>query len=129
MDLDSYFEEKKGTGVLSTADAEGHVDAAVYARPRVMDDGTVAFIMRERLTYHNIGRNPYAAYLFLEDGGGYKGIRLYLEKVREDQNPDLIGDMTRRCLSPDEDREKGPKHIVYFNVEKVLPLIGEQWQQ
>jgi hypothetical protein len=38
-----------------------------------------------------------------------------------------MADMSRRCLSEEEDREKGPKHIVYFKVEKVLPLIGDQW--
>jgi hypothetical protein len=32
--------------------------------------------------------------------------------------------MTRRKLTPELDAEKGPKHLVYFTVEKVLPLIG-----
>ena len=54
MTLEAYFEEKKGFGVLSTADAEGRVNAAVYSRPHVMDDGTVAFIMWDRLTHSNI---------------------------------------------------------------------------
>ncbi len=127
MELGTYFDEKKGTGILSTADAEGRVDSAVYARPRIIDEDTAAFIMRERLTYHNIGRNPYASYLFIEEGKDYKGVRLYLEKIREDQDPELMADMSRRCLSEEEDRQKGPKHIVYFKVEKVLPLIGDQW--
>jgi DNA polymerase-3 subunit alpha len=38
-------------GVLSTADSSGKVDAAIYSTPHVMDDVTVAFIMRERLTH------------------------------------------------------------------------------
>ncbi|HPI23199.1 MAG TPA: pyridoxamine 5'-phosphate oxidase family protein, partial [Spirochaetota bacterium] len=45
MDLKDYFETRQGTGVLATADAQGNVDAALYSRPHVMDDGTVAFIM------------------------------------------------------------------------------------
>jgi hypothetical protein len=32
--------------------------------------------------------------------------------------------MTRRHLKPEVDVQKGPKHLVYFAVEKVLPLIG-----
>ena len=122
--LKQYFETASGTGVLSTADAGGKVDAAIYSTPHVMDDGTVAFIMRERLTHENIQSNPFAAYLFIEDAPGHKGIRIFLKKTREDDNAELIASMTRRHLSPELDAQKGPKHLVYFGVEKILPLIG-----
>ena len=122
--LKQYFEAVSGTGVLSTADAGGKVDAAIYSTPHVMDDGTVAFIMRERLTHENLKSNPFAAYLFREDVSGHKGLRLFLKKVREDDDQDLIKRMTRRNLPPELDAQKGPKHLVYFAVEKVLPLIG-----
>jgi hypothetical protein len=124
MTLRQYFETASGTGVLSTADAGGKVDAAIYSTPHVMDDGTVAFIMRERLTHENVQSNPFAVYLFMEDAPGHKGIRLFLKKAREDDNPELIASMTRRHLSPELDAKKGPKHLVYFTVEKILPLIG-----
>jgi len=32
--------------------------------------------------------------------------------------------MTRRNLTPEEDKAAGPKHIVYFNLEKILSLVG-----
>ena len=80
--------------------------------------------MRDYLTHHNIGSNPYAAYLFIEDGPHYKGIRLFLKKVREDTNPELIAKMTRRHLTPEQDKAKGPKFLVYFSLEKILPLVG-----
>ena len=124
MTIQEYFNGKSGTGVLSTADAGGKVDAAIYSTPHVMDDGTVAFIMRERLTHENLRSNPFAAYLFLEEAPGHKGIRLFLKKTREDDNAELIATMTRRNLKPELDAQKGPKHLVYFIVEKVLPLIG-----
>lgn len=41
MNLKEYFQAQHGVGILSTADAEGRVDAAVYFRPHVFDDGTV----------------------------------------------------------------------------------------
>lgn len=122
--LNQYFETAAGTGVLSTADAGGKVDAAIYSTPHVMDDGTVAFIMRERLTHENLRSNPYAVYLFMEDAPGHKGIRIFLKKTREEDNPELIRSMTRRHLTPEQDTQKGPKHLVIFAVEKVLPLIG-----
>ena len=129
MQLREYFENKKGVGVMSTADLQGKVDAAIYARPHVMDDGTIAFIMRDRLTHQNIAQNPYASYLFIENAVGYKGLRLFLKKVREDQDTDLIAQMTRRSLTPEEDEAKGPKFLVYFKVEKALKLIGSESPQ
>jgi hypothetical protein len=122
--MQEYFENRQGVGVLSTADSDGKVDAAIYAKPHVMEDGTIAFIMRDRLTHKNINTNPHAVYLFIENAGGYKGVRLFLKKVREDDDAELIKRMTRRCLSAEEDAAKGPKFLVYFEVEKILNLIG-----
>ena len=124
MDLKNYFTTQSGTGILSTADSSGRVDAAIYARPQVLDDGTLAMIMRERLSHKNLQENPYAVYLFIEQSPGYRGVRLFLKKVREDDDPELVSNMTRRCLSAEEDLAKGPKFIVYFEVEKTLKLIG-----
>lgn len=124
MRLNDYFSQTSGTGVLSTADSDGRVDAAIYAKPQVMDDGTLAFIMRDRLSHQNLTGNPYAVYLFIEQGPGYRGVRLFLKKVREDTDAELIQAMTRRSLSPEEDRAKGPKFLVYFEINKALDLIG-----
>lgn len=124
MNLKEYFATHRGVGVLSTADEQGRVDSAIYARPHVLEDGTLAMIMRERLTHKNLQANPYAAYLFIENTGGYKGVRLFIKKIREDDDAELISKMTRRTLSEEEDQAKGPKFIVYFKVEKGLQLIG-----
>jgi len=124
MELKQYFTTQNGTGILSTADSQGRVDTAIYARPHVMDDGTLAMIMRERLSHKNLRENPFAAYLFIEQSPGYRGVRLFLKKIREDDSPELIQNMTRRCLSAEEDLTKGAKFIVYFEVEKALKLIG-----
>lgn len=125
MQLKDYFAEAKGIGVLSTADKTGKVDAAIYAKPHVMADGTIAFIMRDRLTHYNLKENPHAVYLFIEAVSGYKGIRLFLKKVKEETDAELIQKMTRRCLSPEEDEAKGPKFLVCFDIEKALNLIGD----
>ena len=96
MNLSEYFENTKGTGFLATADSKGNVDIAIYARPHVIDEQTVAFIMNERLSYANISSNPKAAYLFLEQGPGYKGKRLYLTKTKQQDDPEVIASMRRR---------------------------------
>ena len=119
MELKEYFEKTKGFGVLSTADSEGRVNAAVYARPRFMDEGTVAFIMLDRLSHKNLQTNPHAAYLFMESGDKYVGKRLYLTKVKEEENSELIDDLRTREYKSDTKR-----FLVYFQIDKVLPLIG-----
>lgn len=122
MKIKEYFENVKGRGVLATADAEGKVDAAVYGRPHMLDsDDTVAFIMLDRLTHHNLQSNPHAAYLFMEDGPKYKGKRLFLTKTKEETDPKVI-DSVRRKTYPDL-KDKA-EFLVYFRVDKVLPLIG-----
>ncbi len=123
MNLKEYFDTTKGTGVLSTADSNGNVDAAIYARPHVFDDNNIAVIMRDRLTHENIKQNPKAAYLFKEDGPGYKGKRFFLTKIREEENPDIIDEICRRCY-PDDTEFNEPRHLVVFHIDKELPLIG-----
>jgi hypothetical protein len=122
MSLTDYFENARGYGVLATADAGGKVDVAVYARPHVMDENTIAFIMTERLTYENLKSNPWAAYSFLEEGKGWSGKRLYLKKTREEMNEDLVKEICRRCDYSRHDVKN--RHVVYFQVLKELPLIG-----
>jgi hypothetical protein len=123
MSLTEYFENTQGLGVLSTADAEGRVNAAIYSRPHIMDDGTMAFIMPDSLTHRNLSSNPYAAYLFRENGPGYKGKRIYLTKVREETDSELINSV-RRKFYPPEVVKGGPRSLVFFAVDKVRPLIG-----
>ncbi|MBN1605376.1 MAG: pyridoxamine 5'-phosphate oxidase family protein [Polyangiaceae bacterium] len=124
MDLKHYFEEASGTGVLSTADGQGRVNVAVYARPHVMEDGTLAFIMSDRLTRQNVEQNPNAAYLFLEDKAERAGIRLSLTKVRESEDPELIARLRRRTYPPEDEAGMGKLRLVYFTVEHERPLVG-----
>lgn len=123
MDLKTYFEQTKGLGILSTAHKDGQVDAAVYSRPHFMEDGTLAFIMRDRLTHHNLQTNPHAVYLFKEEGNGYKGKRLFLTKVKEEKESERLYELRRRSYPPGQDRRES-KYLVFFNLDKILPLIG-----
>ena len=123
MDLKSYFETTTGIGILATADSEGRVNAAIYARPHVQEDGSLVFIMNNRLTYYNLQSNPHAAYLFCEEGPGYKGKRLYMTKLREEDDPERIQELSRRDAPEDTSGGK-PKYLVYFRLDKEIPLVG-----
>jgi hypothetical protein len=120
MSLEEYFENTKGVGVLATADSEGKVDVAIYARPHILEDGTVAFIMPDRLTHQNLQSNPQAAYLFLEEGPGYKGKRLYLTKTREEKDSELLYSLRRKSYPNEEE----PRYLVIFKLEEERPLVG-----
>jgi len=124
MTLYDYFENTSGIGVLATANSNGNVDIAIYARPHVIDENTVALIMNERLSYKNLTSNPKAAYLFLEKGPGYKGKRLYLTKTREETDVELIESMRRRKTDKYQESDS-KKYLVYFSVDKIRPLVGQ----
>ena len=125
MTLSDYFEKAKGKGIIATADAKGKVGVAVYARPHFMNEKTAAFIMADHLMHKNLQSNPNASYLFVEEGPRYRGKRLYLTKIKEEENRDLVDQLRRRgCCPVDESYKQGRRFVVYFKVNKVLPLIG-----
>ena len=122
MTLKEYFETTKGLGVISTADSQGKVDAAIYSRPHFIEDGTMALVMRDRLSHTNLQSNPYAMYLFKEDGPGYKGKRLFITKVREEKNTELLESLRRRKTAYEDDADR---FLVYFKIDKEVPLVGD----
>ena len=122
MSLKEYFNATKGIGVLSTADSDGEVDSAIYARPHFMEDGTLAMVMRDRLSHHNLQSNPRATYLFKEEGPGYRGKRLFMTKVREERNTELLESLRRRKSAYGESEAR---FLVFFKVDKELPLVGD----
>lgn len=126
MNLSDYFENAEGLGILATADSEGKVDLAFYTIPHVFDDKTIGFVMRERLSHKNLQSNPNAAYMFLEQGQGYSGKRLYLTKMREEKNSSLIKSLKRQDpkVYP-TGLDDSNKYLVYFRVDKIRALIGD----
>jgi hypothetical protein len=124
MSLAEYFEKVEGIGILGTADAEGKVDLALYARPHVLDENTVAFIMGDHLSHDNLSSNPHAAYLFVERGEAYKGLRMYLTRTQEETDPQKIEAM-RRGSRGERDYTGVQKFLVQFKVDQVRRLVGQ----
>ncbi|HOI96775.1 MAG TPA: pyridoxamine 5'-phosphate oxidase family protein [Syntrophobacter fumaroxidans] len=123
-ELKEYFEKASGHGILATVSGDGLPNQAVFSRPHFMADGTVAFIMPHKLTHRNLQENPHAAYLFIETGSGYKGRRIYLTKVREEQDTELLRTLRRRPHPSDRGGQDGPRFLVFFRVDMTLRLIG-----
>ena len=125
MDLKDYFENTEGTGILATADTQGKVDTAIYARPHIFDEQTIGLIMRKRLSHQNLQSNPYAAYMFIEKGKGYHGKRLYLKKTREETDTNLIEKIRRKPQREYADSDIEKIYLVYFHIDHIRPLVGD----
>lgn len=127
MELKKYFKEHKGLGILSTADMKGRVNAAVYAEPYVIDQDRVAFIMADKLSRLNVEKNPYAHYLFKENGPAYKGVRLSLKMQGEFKDQDFVRQVCNAGYSGPYCAAESLKgsYVLSFKVQKVLPLVGD----
>jgi len=125
MKLSEYFEKTDGHGVIATADSKGKVGAAVYARPHFINEKTVAFVMADRLMHKNLQSNPHASYLFVESNKEDAGKRIYLTKTKEEADRKFVDEMLRKGVCPvDEGYIEGKRYLVYFKIDKVLPLVG-----
>jgi len=124
MELKKYFETAQGTGILSTADAEGNVDSAIYSRPHFFDDGTVALIMADRLSHKNLQSNSLAAYMFIEEAKGYKGRRFTMKMIREEKNSDQIPALRRSTRKYSDEEEAEDKYLVFFEITEERPLVS-----
>lgn len=125
MELKDYFSTAEGTGILATSDAQGNVNTAIYATPHVIDEKTIAFIMRPRRSLANVQSNPKAAFLFMEKREGYHGKRFTLEKCGQEDDLKRINLLRRGHHGGDEDKAL----LVYFNVTSVRPLVGDEEKQ
>ena len=125
MSLAEYFETVEGFGILSTASIDGNVDTAIYGRPHVIDEQTLGFIMRDRLSYKNVSENPKACYMYMEKNQHYQGKRIYLSKTGQEDDQKKIKSMSRhKARSAEKNFER--RFLVYFKVEHIRPLVGDK---
>jgi hypothetical protein len=123
MNLSELF-QKPGLGILATAGAGGSVNTAIYARPRVIDEKTLVWGMTDGRSYRNVSINPHASFLFKEDGHGFRGVRLVLERLKVEEGGDMLEAIRRNTsevVGPGAG--KAVNHAVWFRVVEVRSLI------
>ena len=121
MDLGQYFKNKEGAGYLARSNSKGEVNVAIYSQPHVMPDGNIAFGMSDRLTHKNLMENSHAVYAFKDNG--YQGVRLYLQRVKEETEGPIFDEIRREALqSPYAEQYSNIRFVEYFRVAKDLPL-------
>jgi len=120
----SYFNSHIGLGFLSTANASGKVNTAVYARPHVQINGDFAFIMNDRRSFANVSENPFAVYAFIESNSS--GYRFYLKREVVLTEGILYDVVLSESRKPPHIQDSGKdKYVVLFKLTEVRPLVGE----
>ena len=111
--------------MLATADASGRVNVAIFGRPHVMEDNSVAFIMPHRLTHSNLQSNSEGG--LPVSGNGPAAIRArgsISPKFGRSRIPTSLYSLRRRTYPPEKEKEEGPRFLVFFQVDQVLPVVG-----
>jgi hypothetical protein len=78
------FNKQPRIGTLSTANAKGEVNVAVFGSPQMIDENTVVMGIGENRSFSNLRENPKAVFIVLEPGKtlmDWKGARVYLEAL------------------------------------------------
>jgi hypothetical protein len=128
MNLKAYFQDHEGIGILATCDPNDRVNMALYVKPLVINQTTIALVMRQRLSHQNLKNFPHATYMFIEKGKNNQacnGLRLYLNLQREEINQSVIKEMHEKepWIYPEGDDSE--KYLVFFSVTHIRPLVGD----
>lgn len=133
--LMDYFNKSPRIGTLSTADAAGNVDCAVFGSPRMTDEKTVIMGLGKNRTLSNLQVNPHAAYLIMEPGKSildWKGVRVYLKAMNiATSGPQLDTFRSQMAKVAGEQAAAMIYALVIFSITEVRPLIdiGQGWEK
>ena len=125
--LKDFFARNDHSGVLSTADQKGNVNAAIFGSGRLLDERTLVFGLGDNRTFDNLKQNPKAVFLCYEQGATFwdwQGARIYLEAVEIISQGPLFDDIVA------ETRQRGGRvaarnirAMVVFTITDIRPLV------
>ncbi|MDD3070496.1 pyridoxamine 5-phosphate oxidase [Methanoculleus horonobensis] len=133
--LMDYFNKQPRIGLLSSANKEGKVDAAIFGSPMMLDEKTVVMGLGENRTFEYLQENPNAVYTIVEQGEAFmdwKGLRVYL-KMKEYATSGETLEIYKKQVAKvaGEDAAAMIHATVTFEVTEVRPLVdmGQGWEQ
>ncbi len=128
MEVMSFFNQTSRIGVLSTADADGNVNAAVFGSPRMIDENTVIMGISENRSYRNLLDNPKAVFLVVEPGKSimeWKGLRVYLKVEAIDTDGKFYNEIkTGIAEAVGKDAARMIRAAVRFKITEIRNLIA-----
>ena len=120
-DLERLF-QKKGIGVMGTADGEGWVNLAIYSPPIITSEGTLVFGATQRLTYKNLTENPRAMFMYVSPED-WDGVRIRMSLVKDETSGEFLETLKERFLAIGYTTlAREIRHALHFKVEEVRPL-------
>jgi len=130
-----YFNRQPRVGILSTANREGKVNAAVFGSPRMVDEKTIVMGLGKNRTLEYLQENPYAVYTILEQGKtlmDWKGIRVYMKLKDYATSGEKLEAYKREVAAAlGEDAAKMMHATLTFEVTEVRPIVdmGQGWEK
>lgn len=133
--LTDYFNKQPRIGLLSTANKEGKVDAAVFGSPMMVDEKTVVMGLGKNRTSAYLQENPNAVFTIVESGEtimDWKGLRVYLMMKEYATSGEMLDNYRKQIAGvAGEDAAAMIHAAVTFEVGEVRPLVdmGQGWEQ
>lgn len=121
------FNKRPRIGTLSTANAQGDVNVAVFGSPQMIDENTVVMGMGENRSFRNLRENPKAVFIVLEPGEtlmDWKGARVYLEALAIETGGgfyDMIRDNIAKAAG--EQAARMIHAAIRFKITEVRPIV------
>lgn len=114
-------------GVLSTADGQGNVNAAVFGSARLVGADRIVLGLGDNRTLANLRQNPQAVLLFYTLGRmvfDSRGARIYLQLEHLEQSGPLFTETVRDIeAKAGKMAARSITAVVRFKVSAVRPLI------
>ncbi|MCC7556524.1 MULTISPECIES: pyridoxamine 5'-phosphate oxidase [Methanoculleus] len=133
--LMDYFNKQPRIGLLSSANKEGKVDAAIFGSPMMLDEKTVVMGLGENRTFEYLQENPNAVYTIVEQGEtimDWKGLRVYLKMKEYATSGETLETYKKQVAKvAGEDAAAMIHATVTFEVTEIRPLIdmGQGWEK
>ena len=130
-----YFNKQPRIGLLSNANKEGKVDAAIFGSPMMLDEKTVVMGLGENRTFEYLQENPNAVYTIVEQGEtimDWKGLRVYLKMKEYATSGETLETYKKQVAKvAGEDAAAMIHATVTFEVAEIRPLVdmGQGWEK
>lgn len=121
------FNKRPRIGTLSTANAQGDVNVAVFGSPQMIDENTVVMGIGENRSFRNLRENPKAAFIVMEPGEtvmDWKGARVYLEALAIETGGGFYDQIRENIAKAAGEQAARMIHAaIRFKITEVRPIV------
>ena len=121
-----FLQEEGRSNVLATTDKSGKVNLAVFGSLALADDETVVVMVGDNRTYSNLKENPFATCLVTlhgKTGMQQEGCRVYLKVRSMEDEGKMFDEIKGKVRAKVGDAAEMLKHLVWFDIEEVRPIL------